>query len=117
MMSEQPGGHGRPPRDPGLQPERTALAWQRTALSMGAAVLVVVRLTVGSLGAIALAVLVFCVAHAAVVFGHAQRRYGARTGSSTRQTLAVGLHGALLALQVILLAALEVAALVGAPPS
>ncbi len=116
-MSALPPERGPSGRDPGLQPERTALAWQRTALSMAAAVLIVVRLTVGSLGALALAVLVFCVGHAVVLFRHSGRRYDVRTGSSARQPWSVGLHGALLALQVLLLALLEVTALLVTPPT
>jgi len=116
-MSGKPPERGLSGRDPGLQPERTALAWQRTSLSMAAAVLVVVRLTVGSLGALAVGVLVFCLGHALVLFHSSHRRYGARTGSVARQPWSVGLHGALLALQVLLLALLELVALLAAPPS
>ncbi len=94
-------------RDPGLQPERTALAWQRTALSMAAAAAIVARLTVGRLGVITLIVLAFCLAHAAVLFRNSRRRYDARTGAASHQPRAVGVHGALLGLQVILLAMLE----------
>lgn len=42
------------PFDPGLQVERTALAWTRTALSLALAGAVVTRMTVDRLGAIAL---------------------------------------------------------------
>ena len=41
--------------DPGLQPERTELAWRRTALSLFAAGLLVAQLAVRDLGAVALA--------------------------------------------------------------
>ena len=42
-----------PPRDPGLQPERTALAWQRTGLALAGASVVVARLTFSTVGVLA----------------------------------------------------------------
>ena len=42
------------PEDLGTQNERTALSWERTALSLAAASLVVARLTFGRLGPFAL---------------------------------------------------------------
>ncbi|MBC7441709.1 MAG: DUF202 domain-containing protein [Ramlibacter sp.] len=43
------------PFDPGLQPERTLLAWQRTVLSLVAFVTIGVRLTAPDRGAVAVA--------------------------------------------------------------
>jgi uncharacterized membrane protein YidH (DUF202 family) len=66
----------RPPRDPGLQGERTALAWGRTALAVFVNALLVVRagvvesapiLTVCGLALVAVAVLV-------AGFGHLRSR-------------------------------------------
>ena len=110
-----------PARDRGLQPERTALAWQRTALSLTAAAVVVGRLTAGVLGPSVIVVLAFCLAHSAVLFRAGRRRHalppdtrGAHRDTGAFQATpprSVGVHGALLTLQVILLALLESLAL------
>ena len=110
-----------PARDRGLQPERTALAWQRTALSLTGAAVVVGRLTAGVLGPTVIIVLVFSLAHSVVLFRAGRRRHAMPpdTRGSHRDTGAlpatpprsVGIHGALLTLQVIVLALLESLAL------
>lgn len=62
-------------RDPGLQNERTALAWQRTALSMLGASAVMARLTWTSGGVGALAILVVAAALSTWVFLESRGRY------------------------------------------
>ena len=95
------------PRDPGLQPERTALAWQRSALALAGATIVVGRLTFGTVGAIALLVVALGVGHAAVIFATAQRHYRIRTGATQARQWPTGVHAILLSVQVAALGVLE----------
>ena len=62
-------------RDPGVQPERTALAWQRTALATAAGSAIVARHTVGPLGPGALVVLAVSLGLALAAFVLGRRRY------------------------------------------
>lgn len=109
-------------RDPGLQPERTVLAWQRTALSLAVAATVVARLTTGVLGPLVLVVLALCLAHSARLFVTSRRSYGTRmddaAGGGPRPPATVGVHAVLLCGQVLLLGVVEILALAvggGAP--
>ncbi|MBB5958073.1 uncharacterized membrane protein YidH (DUF202 family) [Saccharothrix tamanrassetensis] len=61
--------------DRGAQNERTALAWQRTALAMIAGSAVLTRLTVGRIGPLALAGMAVTVSLGLVVLVAARRRY------------------------------------------
>lgn len=74
--------------DPGLSNERTALAWQRTALTLVVAAAILARLTLGSSGAGAAIVPVLAIVLGLWVFGESARRYlGAhryRAGSRPR---------------------------------
>lgn len=63
--------------DPGLQPERTALAWRRTGLSMIAATLIALRTVPQLLGAWTLVPLLGLVAAAVAATWMAHRRYQA----------------------------------------
>ena len=72
---ENPPGRGHRPFDAGLQPERTALAWRRTALAVAVASLVALRILPEVLGSWALipAALGAGVSFVAIVI--TQRRY------------------------------------------
>jgi uncharacterized membrane protein YidH (DUF202 family) len=94
-------------RDPGLQPERTALAWQRSALALAAATIVVGRLTFSSVGLIALIVVALGVGHAAVIFATAHQHYRIRTGEVKAKRWPTGVHAVLLSVQVTALGLLE----------
>jgi uncharacterized membrane protein YidH (DUF202 family) len=61
--------------DPGMQPERTALAWRRTALAMGVGSIVSLRVFPLALGPWALLPTAIAVAIAVVVFTFAHARY------------------------------------------
>ena len=61
--------------DPGMQPERTALAWRRTALAMGVGSIAALRVFPLALGPWALVPTAVAVAIAIAVFVIAQLRY------------------------------------------
>lgn len=86
------------PFDPGLQPERSALAWQRTALAIAVGSLIFGRILATSIGLWALLPMVAGMAMAAMLGRQSQRRYSHhhRTLTSGNGTLADGrLHAAL----------------------
>jgi uncharacterized membrane protein YidH (DUF202 family) len=65
-------------RDPGLQPERTRLAWRRTSLSIAVVALLTARLAIGAgtLGALVAAMAgLGWIAVTAICFRHATDRY------------------------------------------
>jgi uncharacterized membrane protein YidH (DUF202 family) len=95
------------PGDPGRQPERTALAWQRTALALAAGTIVVGRLTFSSAGAVAVLVVALGVGHAAVIFATAHQHYRIRTGAVRSRRWPTGVHAAILTAQATVLGLLE----------
>lgn len=98
---------------PGVQNERTALAWQRTALSLMAGSVALTRLTFDRLGLVSLASVVVTVPLCLWVLSHSRRRYQRRAAAST--AAAASGHGAVasaaLMLSVVAMAATELAAL------
>ena len=90
---------------PGTATERTALAWQRTALAVLAGALVLARITFDELGRLAFAVVVAAVPLALWVLVESGIR-------SRRATARGGRAAAVLTVAVVVLAAGELAALV-----
>lgn len=88
------------PFDPGLQAERTALAWNRTALALTLAGAVVTRVTVERLGAIAVLLGLVAVAAAAATALLAGARYR-RTTVSLRERGALSADGRVLAVAAL----------------
>lgn len=101
-------------RDEGLQNERTALAWQRTALSLVAGAAVMARLTWGSLGAGALTLLAAAVGLALWVFVESRNRYAHSARVRRRPRPRGGRAPLALATAATLVAATELWALLAA---
>jgi uncharacterized membrane protein YidH (DUF202 family) len=98
--------------DPGLQPERTALAWRRTGLAVAVGAVAGARLLAPALGAAAVAVAVFGLALAALfLFGATRRARRAQDALLRDGDLACGPGGRLLAVVSIACTALGVVAL------
>lgn len=72
--------------DPGVQNERTALAWTRTGLSLLGGSLLVARLSVTQLGAAAVLVVVCCVPLSCWILATSHRRYRAAAEALHAQT-------------------------------
>jgi uncharacterized membrane protein YidH (DUF202 family) len=95
------------PRDRGLQPERTALAWQRTGLALAGASVVVARLTFSTVGILALVAALSGLGHAAVVFVVQRRLYRVRATGREMPHWPTAVHAGLLSGQIVLLSGLE----------
>lgn len=74
-MTVPPATGGQHPFDVGLQPERTALAWRRTALSLAGATVIGVRIVPEQAGAWTLVPLAIGLMLAIAIFAGSHRRY------------------------------------------
>ena len=98
--------------DPGVSNERTALAWQRTALSLIAASAVIARLTWSRLGVVAVAALTVATLLSLWVFVESRGRYAHDAGSGSRGRSRGGRAPAAVAVATALIAVTELASLV-----
>ncbi|WP_141013973.1 DUF202 domain-containing protein [Nocardioides sambongensis] len=96
--------------DTGLSNERTALAWQRTALSLMVAAAVMGRLTFGRLGLVAVGPLGIATVLSAWVFLESRGRYEDATRRRLRPRPRGGRAPLALAVAVVLIGATEIAA-------
>lgn len=94
------------PRDPGLQPERTELAWRRTLLAIAVGSLVSVRVLAEVLGDLAIATGIGGLAAAAALWVLARRRHRAIGDVFAGRAPASAMPGAAVLLAVSVLTAL-----------
>lgn len=98
--------------DGGLANERTALAWQRTALSLVAAAAILGRLTFAQLGWVAIAMLGLAIMLCLWVFAESRWRYAQQLGLRQRTRERGGRAALFLVVATCLIAITEMAALV-----
>lgn len=98
--------------DSGLANERTALAWQRTALSLMVAAAVMARLTFGRLGPVAALPLGIATVLSGWVFVESRGRYEDATQQRRRPRPRGGRAPLALAVATVLIALTEIAAFV-----
>lgn len=104
-----------PTADLGAQNERTALAWQRTALSLVAGSAGLSRLTFDRLGPVALVSVVVAVPLSMWVFWESRGRYRHDAGLRIRPRSRSARSSAALAIAIVAMALIELAALVVSP--
>jgi uncharacterized membrane protein YidH (DUF202 family) len=102
--------------DPGAQNERTALAWQRTALSLMAGSAVLARLTYERLGLLSLAGVSIAFVLSCWVFWESPRRYAHSAGVRLRRRDRGGRSSVALTVSVALIALTELAAIAVSRP-
>ena len=97
--------------DPGVYNERTALAWQRTALALIAASAVVARLTLERIGVLAIASVLVAMPLAVWVMVESRGRYAHTAGVRSRARSRGGRAPTVLAVVTVLVALTELSAL------
>lgn len=99
--------------DPGLQNERTAFAWQRTALAVLASAAVVARLMYPTLGWCALLGIAFALVATAWVFRRSRLRYRRTHAVAEGKYARGGTDALLITAAVLLMGLLVLAAILG----
>lgn len=100
--------------DPGVSNERTALAWQRTGLSILASAAIVARLTWSELGVLAAVLLGGSVLLSGWVFWESRARYAHDAGTQARAGARGGRAPAAIVAAFALIAMAELTALLAA---
>ncbi len=100
--------------DPGVYNERTALAWQRTALALLAGSAVVSRLTLDRIGVLAVASVIVTMPLALWVMLESRGRYAHDAGVRRRPRSRGGRAPGILAVVTVLIGLTELAALLAA---
>lgn len=113
-MSSDPERRDSLPLDSGLSNERTALAWQRTALSLVAVAAIMGRLTFDRLGFVSIMLLGLAVVLCLWVFAESRWRYVQQLGHRSRGRARGGRAALSLTIATSLIAVTEIVSLMAA---